>query len=225
MPVFIIIPVYNEGAPLFAVIKDLKTHGFHNIILVDDGSNPPLRYPATDSGTFIVRHPVNMGQGAALETGMKLAIKKAADIVVHFDADGQHSAADIYNLTAPLFQNRADIVLGSRFMEKSNTNISFFRKILVHGARYFNKCMTGLLLTDAHNGLRALNKKAISKMNFSQNRMAHATEILTIIKKNNLKWEEVPVSVWYTAYSKTKGQKPFQIINIFFDILLKKLKP
>jgi polyprenyl-phospho-N-acetylgalactosaminyl synthase len=225
MLVFIVIPVYNEGAPLFEVISDLKTQGFHNIILVDDGSDPPLRYPALDDGTFIIRHPVNLGQGAALETGMKLAIKKGADVVVHFDADGQHSAVDIHQLTAPLFENRADIVLGSRFMEKSETNISRLRKILVHGARYFNKCMTGLLLTDAHNGLRAINKKAMSKMNFTQNRMAHATEILTIIKKNNLRWKEVPVSVWYTAYSKTKGQKPFQIINIFFDIVLKKLKP
>lgn len=224
MNVFIIIPAYNEGVKIATVVSNLVEQGFSNIIIIDDGSEKRLDAISIGYNVSLVRHAVNLGQGAALQTGMQLAIIKEADIVVHFDADDQHLASDIHHLIAPLLSDEADVVMGSRFMAGSKSNTPFIRKMLLQIARYVNKLFTGYLLTDAHNGLRALNKKALQKIKITENRMAHATEILSLIKKNELRWREVPVSIFYSKYSVTKGQNFLHGINIFFDLVLKKLK-
>src|SRR4029079_19417277 len=126
-------------------------------------------------------------QGAALQTGIDYAKMLEADIVVTFDADGQHSAADVKTLVEPLLKNEVDIVLGSRFLT-TNTDIPFPRKIVLQVARWVNFLFTGILLTDAHNGLRALGKRGLEKITITENRMAHASEILFEIKKQNLKF-------------------------------------
>jgi glycosyltransferase involved in cell wall biosynthesis len=224
MNVFIIIASYNEQASTVLTIAKLFTHGFYNIVLVDDGSLEPLTIKSLSQKVLLIKHPINLGQGAALQTGVEVAKKHGADIVVHFDADGQHEASDIAPLIQPLLENRADVVLGSRFMEGAKSNISFGRKLFLQIARIVNFFFTGLWLSDAHNGLRALNKAALQKIVLTENRMAHASEILSLIKKHQLRWCEVPVNILYTNYSKQKGQKPVNAIHIFFDLLLKKLK-
>jgi polyprenyl-phospho-N-acetylgalactosaminyl synthase len=220
--VFVVIPAYNESAVIESVVHQLLPYNYH-LIVVDDGSDTPLFSLFKNLPVTILRHPVNLGQGAALQTGIEYALTKQATYIVTFDADGQHQASDIESLLVPLTSNAADISLGSRFIKGGGHNMTFTRKVLIQIARFLNYCLTGLLLTDAHNGLRAMNRKAASAIRIRQNGMAHATELLTQIKKNRLLYKEIPVTIRYTAYSRKKGQTVWSSFRIFFDILLNKI--
>ncbi len=162
-----------------------------------------------------------MGQGAALQTGIKFALQKNANIFVTFDADGQHMPADIAPMLEMLKGN--DIVFGSRFTNQNKTKVSLTRRALLSFARYLNFILTGILLTDAHNGLRVFNRKAALGINILENRMAHATELLIIVAKNKFKYTEAPVHINYTPYSVKKGQKSFHSFKVLQDIFLYKI--
>jgi len=221
--IFIVVPVFNEATVIEQTLLDLSTLPY-NIIIVDDGSNDDIKKVVKNYPVLFISHAVNLGQGAALQTGMELAKKMDAEIVIHFDADGQHTATDINKLVEPIINNESDIVFGSRFLNnQSSQNIPFIKKIVLQIARYVNWFYTGILLSDAHNGLRALNKKAISTIVISENKMAHASEILYLTKKNNLRYKEVPVTISYTSYSKKKGQGILNSINILIHLIFKKI--
>ncbi len=220
--VFVIVPAFNENAVIVSVVSDLLFYKF-NVLIVDDGSDIPLALLFRNFPVTILRHTVNLGQGAALQTGIEFALSKGAKYLVTFDADGQHQTNDIENLLVPLTNNAADISLGSRFIKGGGHNMTFVRKVFIQTARLLNYCLTGLLLTDAHNGLRAMNRKAASVIRIRQNGMAHATELLTQIKKNKLLYKEIPVTIRYTAYSRKKGQTVWSSFRIFFDLLLNKI--
>jgi glycosyltransferase involved in cell wall biosynthesis len=218
---FIIIPSFNEESVLRSTVEPLLNRGY-DIVIVDDGSlNDQAKFVA-ELPVTVIRHQQNLGQGAALETGTQYALAKEASYIVHFDADGQHGYPDIEHLLAPLHSNTADIVFGSRFLTKQSS-LPFFRSLLLHAGRYVNFVFTGLLLSDAHNGMRAFNRKAAELLRLKENRMAHASEILLLVKKNKLRFTEVAVEVRYTDYSKTKGQSGWNSIRILFDLLLHKL--
>ena len=220
--IFIIIPVYNENPEvLIAVIKKLMEFSY-SIVIVDDGSSQNVQEFFRDDAVKVLTHPVNLGQGAALQTGFEFAKIMNADIVITFDGDGQHNPGDLEILISPLLNGKADVALGSRFL-KEGSKIPLRKKLLLHLARLTNYLFTGILLSDAHNGLRALNKKALEKICITENRMAHASEILFEIKKHQLKYIEVPVQIDYTAYSKQKGQTGWDSIKILFDLVLHKL--
>lgn len=219
---YIIVPAFNENTIIRQVINDLLAHRYR-IIVVDDGSEEPVADLLNDLPVHILRHHVNLGQGAALQTGIEYALSNNAGYIVTFDADGQHIATDIERLLQPLVSNEADIALGSRFIEGSKHNMPAGRKIIIKGARWLNYMLTGLLLTDAHNGLRAMNKKAAAAIQITQNGMSHASELLTEIKKKKLRHKEVPVTIRYTDYSKNKGQSAWSSFRIFFDLLLNKI--
>jgi glycosyltransferase involved in cell wall biosynthesis len=219
---FIIIPSFNERPEtLSKVVSELLPLPFE-IILVDDGSFIPVK---TDPhpGLHLVRHAHNLGQGASLQTGMMLAKKLNADLIVTFDADGQHRADDIVTLIQPILAEEADIVLGSRFLEGSLHNAGVIRRLMLFTARFVNRLFTGVQLSDAHNGLRAMNRKAIRLIELKENRMAHATEIIHQVGKHELRFREVPVHIIYSSYSRKKGQSLFNSIRIFFDLVLHKL--
>ena len=220
--VFIIIPAYNENAVIRSVLEKLLPCKY-TIVVVDDGSAQNLFPLINDMPVYSICHQVNLGQGAALQTGIEFALSKQALYIATFDADGQHHPGDIENLLEPLTDNRADVVFGSRFMEGSVHNMPVKRKLLLQTARYINYFFTGLLLTDAHNGLRAMNRKAALQIRIEENSMAHATEILAQVKKNKLHYTEIPVNIMYTGYSKAKGQTVWSGFRIFFDILLNKI--
>ena len=221
--IFIVVPVFNEATVIEQTLRDLSTLPY-NIIIVDDGSNDDIKNITRNYPVIFISHAVNLGQGAALQTGMELAKKMDAEVVVHFDADGQHTAADINKLIEPIINNECDIVFGSRFLNnQSSQNIPFVKKIVLQIARYVNWLYTGILLSDAHNGLRALNKKAIDAIVISENKMAHASEILYLTKKNNLRYKEVPVTISYTSYSQKKGQGILNSINILIHLIFKKI--
>ena len=220
--VFIIIPCYNEQAVLRETVNGLLSLNAR-VILVDDGSTVPVRKVLDGLPVEILRHPINLGQGAALQTGMDYAVQKGARAVIHFDADGQHQADDIPRFLEALEQG-ADVVLGSRFLRAEDSNILPRRKrLLLQGARLVNLIFTGLWLSDAHNGFRALNLRALKAIRLQENRMAHASEILGQIRQARLKVIEIPTRISYTEYSVRKGQKLSNSLNILLDLLLRKL--
>jgi len=220
--IFIIVPAFNEQEVLRQTISELVEPGY-SVVLVDDGSSIPQQQFVTHFPVHCVRHELNLGQGAALQTGTEYALEKGAEFIIHFDADGQHLVSDISKLLRPLLNNDCDVVFGSRFLNNTTNAVPFTKKILIHTARYVHSFFSGLLLTDAHNGLRAMNRKAASLLVITENRMGHASELLFLIQQHKLRLQEVAVTILYTAYSKDKGQSSWNSIRIGFDLLLHKL--
>jgi len=220
--IFIIVPAYNESREVLLTVLDKLLSTPFCIILIDDGSSEPIinLYPEK---IFLIRHPVNLGQGASLQTGFDLAKKLHADYIITYDADGQHQPSDIYNLLDPLIKDEADITLGSRFLKKNHHNAGLVKQLMLFIARIINNLLTGITLTDAHNGLRGLNKKALENISLTENRMAHATELIFKIKQHNVRYKEIPVHIMYNNYSKKKGQRFSDGVKVFFDIVLHKL--
>jgi glycosyltransferase involved in cell wall biosynthesis len=220
--IYVVIPSYNEQTVIRPVVEGLLSYGYE-VIVVDDGSEAPAAKVLAGLPVYSLQHEVNLGQGAAIQTGIEFALSMDANYVITFDADGQHHAENIEELLQPLREDRCDIVLGSRFLEGSVHNMPAKRKLLLQFGRRLNYLFTGLFLTDAHNGLRAMNRKAATAIRITENRMAHATEILSLIRKNRLRYLELPVKVTYSEYSKKKGQALGSSFRIVFDLLLNKL--
>jgi polyprenyl-phospho-N-acetylgalactosaminyl synthase len=219
--IFVIVPAFNEETALRSTVSSLLATGY-TIVVVDDGSAEKQSDVLQGLMVHYLQHPVNLGQGAALQTGNAYALKMNAEFIVHFDSDGQHLPENIQTLLQPLLENKCDVTFGSRFLDKKN-KLPFSKKVVLQLARMLNFFLTGLLLTDAHNGLRAMNRNAAEKIILRENRMAHASEILFLVKKNKLRFKEVPVEIRYSDYSTQKGQSSWNSIRIFFDLLLHKL--
>ncbi|HMC85193.1 MAG TPA: glycosyltransferase family 2 protein [Chitinophagaceae bacterium] len=221
--VYVIIPIYNETLLLHEIITQLLAHSYSNIVVIDDGSALNIREIVMNLPVIYIRHKINLGQGAALQTGFEYVKKMNFDAVVTFDGDGQHNVDDIAKLLSYIDDGSADISLGSRFLNNGKSQVPFVRRLILQTARLINLVFSGLLLTYAHNGLRALNKKAVELIHFSENRMAHASEILFQIKKNQLRFKEVPVFIKYDPTSAKKGQSSIDSVKILFDLVLHKL--
>ena len=218
--VWLVIAAYREEAVIADVVRPLVETGY-SVVVVDDGSPDHTAERARGAGADIVRHAINRGQGAALQSGLRYALGRGARILVTFDADGQHSAADIPRLVRPIAEGTADIVLGSRFLEHAST-VPIARRILLRGAVAFTGVMSGVRLTDAHNGLRALSRRAAEKIDLQLDRMAHASEIIDQLARTGYPLVEVSVAVQYTAYSLEKGQRAGNAARIVWDYLLNK---
>jgi len=221
--VFILIPAFNESKVIRKTILPVLEKGY-TVVLIDDCSSDNMVEAVKDLPIHYVRHSINLGQGAAIQTGIQYAYKMGAEYGVTFDADGQHNFEEIPKMLEPVIAGRADITKGSRFMKGGIAeSIPGFRKTIIKTAIIVNGILTGLWLSDAHNGFRAMNRLALSKIKITQNRMAHATEFLSLIKNNQLRCEEVPVHIVYTDYSMNKGQGNLNAVNIVIDIILNKI--
>ena len=222
MKTFIVIAAYNEGKSIINVITSLKRHNYNNIVVVDDGSKDNTYDVIKKQKVYALRHTINRGQGAALKTGIDFALKQGADIIVTFDADGQHLAEDVKNVIRPVEKGEADAVLGSRFLDK-RTEVPFLKKMTLKAGILFTWIFSGIKLTDTHNGFRALSRKAAQQIRITQDRMEHASEIIDEIHRKKIKFLEVPVKIVYSEYSKAKGQSIFNSFRIAFKFLLGKL--
>jgi len=219
---YIIIPVYNEEKVIVSVVKKVLKN-FSNVVCINDGSTDSSAAEILKTEAHLVNHPVNMGQGAAIQTGIEYALQdKNIKYFVTFDADGQHSLADVEAMLKYIKEHQVDIVLGSRFLGSAQ-NLTGFRKFILKLAVKFSNFTTGLKLTDAHNGLRVFNRKVAENLHITMPDMAHASEIIHRIAEHNFRYKEVPVTITYTDYSKAKGQSAINAVNITFDILLQKV--
>jgi len=218
--VCIIVPIYNEEQVVRSIIQSLVAENFTTVI-VDDGSSDNSLQLISDLSVIILKHSTNFGQGAALQTGFEFARKNPnLEIFVTFDSDGQHQIKDIEKIILPLKDNKADIVFGTRFQD-DKTKMPVLKRIILKLAIKYTSLSTGVPLTDAHNGFRAMNRKALNEMKINLNGMAHASEIVAIAHKSNLRIAETPVEILYTKYSKSKGQSILNSINIISDLFLR----
>jgi glycosyltransferase involved in cell wall biosynthesis len=219
--IWIVIAAFNEAAVLSPIVSDLLLRSYR-VVVVDDGSCDATGQIAFSAGATVVTHPVNLGQGAALQTGINFALQQGADYVVTFDADGQHRSSDITQLIDALVDHDASYALGSRFLGSSR-GMPLGRRLLLQAAIWLTRGMTGLRLTDTHNGLRAMTREGASRISLRQNRMAHASERLEQIAASGLHHVEVPVTIDYTRYSLAKGQRFSDSLAILFDLSAQKL--
>lgn len=217
---WLIVPVFNEGEVLGDVVAGIR-RVFPNVVCVDDGSRDSSAEIARVAGAAVVRHPINLGQGAALQTGFEFALARpGADFFVTFDSDGQHRVEDAIAMVRRLATENLDVVIGSRFLD-DRSNVGLLKRVVLRMAVVFERLRSGMRLSDAHNGLRAFNRAAASEMRIEQNRMAHASEITAQIGRLKLRYAEQPVQVIYTEYSKRKGQSIWNSINILSDLYFK----
>lgn len=218
--VWLIVPLFNEAAVVRDVVASARAT-FPHIVCVDDGSSDASVDEAKAGGAIVLRHPINLGQGAALQTGIEFArAQMGAEYFVTFDSDGQHLVSDAEAMVLRLREEPYDIIVGSRFLD-GRTDAGRLKKLVLRIAVMFERISTGVRLTDAHNGLRAFNRTAAFALNIRQNRMAHASEIVAQIGEHHLRYDEQPVHIVYTDYSRSKGQSLWNSVNILSELFIK----
>lgn len=219
--VAVIIPAYNEDKTIAGVIKAVSKYT-DKVIVIDDGSKDRTATKVKGKKAILLRHIINLGQGAAIQTGFDYAKEIGADIVVTFDADGQFKASQIRDMIKPIINRKADVVLGSRFLGRVR-NIPPLRHAILKAGILFTSFFSRIKLSDTHNGFRAFSKYAYGLMDIRHNRWAHPSDIIYQISKNRFRVTEVPVNVDYTAYSIKKGQRNIEAIKIPFQLIAKAL--
>lgn len=221
--VVFIVPCFNEASVIYDNInKIFKTYNF--VVCVDDGSNDESVNEIRKTNALLVKHPINLGQGAALQTGVEYVLKflPGIEYFVTFDADGQHSLKDVTKMLKTIKKERLDIVMGSRFLGRAH-GIKYSKKLVLKAAIKFTNIFSSVKLTDTHNGLRVFNRKFAESLNITMSDMAHASEIIDIIGSGEWTYKEVPITISYTDYSMSKGQSMFNSINILFDLLITRI--
>lgn len=217
---WLVVPLYNEATVVGDVITEALAT-FPRIVCVDDGSTDGSGDVARAAGATVITHAVNLGQGAALQTGISYVCEQpGARSLVTFDADGQHQVQDAAAMVDLIAAGETSIVFGSRFLD-GRTKPGLMKRTILRFAVWFTKQSTGMRLTDAHNGLRAMTVEAAAKVNLVQDGMAHASEIVLQLGRTGLPWREYPVHVLYTDYSRSKGQSMWNSVNILVDLLFK----
>lgn len=218
--VWVIIPMFNEGSVIGGVVADVR-QTFPNVVCIDDGSSDSSVDAARQAGAIVVEHPINLGQGAALQTGLDYALSDPAmDAVVTFDADGQHRIEDAVDMLERLRAENLDIVIGSRFLDK-RTQMGALKRTVLKMAAVYTRLTTGMALTDAHNGLRVIGRPLAELIQLRQNRMAHASELVDQVGAAKVNWAEHPTHILYTDYSRAKGQSVLNSVNILVDLLFR----
>jgi glycosyltransferase involved in cell wall biosynthesis len=213
----VIVPAFNESAIIGPIIGGVRSR-FARVVVVDDGSVDATASAALAAGAIVLRHAVNAGQGAALQTGIDYALANGATYVATFDADGQHHVEDLVTMLAVLQASPHDIVLGSRFLGHAE-GLTVARRLVLKAAVLFTNLTTGLKLTDAHNGLRVMTASAARQLHIRQDGMAHASELIEQIGRLGLRFAEVPVTITYSDYSRAKGQRLSNSLLILRDLV------
>lgn len=216
--VWVVIPLFNEEAVIADIIADVRK-SFLNVLCVDDGSRDRSATRAAGAGALVIQHAVNLGQGAALQTGIRYVLERGARYIVTFDADGQHQVVDAVSMVEVARKENLAIIFGSRFLD-ARTHPGFLKQLVLRTAVWFTRKSTGLRLTDAHNGLRVIRADAAASVDLNQDRMAHASEIVLQLGRTRLPWREYPVHVLYTEYSRGKGQSLWNSVNILIDLMV-----
>ena len=195
------IPAYNEEKNIASILLRLKNISEY-IIVCDDGSSDLTYEIAKKLGAIVVKHKKNLGYGAAIKTIFLKAQEINADALVTFDADGQHKIEDIDKILVPIKNNKADIVIGSRFLNDKQ-KISKYRKIGIKTITELTNITSGTKITDSQSGFRGYNRKTLENIKLTESGMGVSTEILIKAKKSNFKIIEVPIIVSYEGETST----------------------
>jgi glycosyltransferase involved in cell wall biosynthesis len=218
--VCVVIPMFNEASVVGQVVCDVRQH-YPTVVCVDDGSADASLAAARGAGAMLVQHPMNLGQGAALRTGLEFGLTlPEVRYFVTFDADGQHDIADVAAMLEILDAGAAQIVFGSRFLDQ-RTQLTRAKRLVLAAAVRYSKASTGLALSDTHNGLRAFTRDVAVGLDLQMNGMAHASELLHLVAEMKVRYAEVPVHIAYTEYSRGKGQPLMNAVNILFDLIFR----
>jgi glycosyltransferase involved in cell wall biosynthesis len=223
MNTFVVIPAYNEEQKIGEVIENLLENGYSNIVIVDDCSSDNTMSVARQYNVAVLEHVVNRGQGAALETGTQYSLQSGADIIVHYDADGQMAVENIADALREFQDQSIDVVLGSRYLGVRPENMPQLRKLILFVGRLFNFFVLGIKLTDPQGGFRVLRRSAAKRLEFKQDRMAHCSQLLQDMFQKHMKIKEIPVKIIYTEYSMQKGQANANALRIVWNLFLQKL--
>ncbi len=218
--IFVVMAAYNEAGAIRPVVNSLLP-AYPHVVVVDDASTDGTAEVLKDSPVYLLHHCVNRGQGAALQTGIEFALSRGADIVVTFDADGQHDAEQIPEMVAPILAGECEVTLGSRFLGRTE-GMPIARRLVLKAAIVFTRIFSRIRVSDIHNGFRAFSARAAARIHLQMDRMAHASEILDQIQQSGLRYREVPVTIRYTSYSIGKGQSSWNAVRIAFELLLKR---
>jgi len=220
---FVVIAAYNEEACIEEVARDVRAV-YPHVVVVDDGSTDRTFEAAGRGATYTLRHVINRGQGAALQTGIEFALLHDARFIVTFDADGQHRVEDIEPMIAPIARGDCEITLGSRFLGETQ-DMPASRKWMLRVAVLFTRIVNRVKVTDAHNGFRVFSNRAARCIDITLDRMAHASELIDQIKASGLPFKEVPVRIRYTEYSLSKGQSFGGALKVVWQYLIGRALP
>ena len=203
--IYIVIPAKDEASKIGLVVKKIQKEGFNNIIVVNDGSSDATANVAVKQGATVLNHIVNLGPGAATQTGMDFALLQGAKVVVTIDGDNQHYPSDIWKLLQKMQEEQLDVVIGSRFIEK-NGLIPWHRLLFNKIGNWVTAFFTGLLVTDSQSGLKAMHVRFVEKTDLKLNGFEFCTEIINHIRRHDVSYAEIPIQVKYTQESMAKGQ-------------------
>lgn len=219
--VWIIVPAFNEAQVIGDVVTDLR-RAFTHVVVVDDGSRDDTADIALQAGAHVVPHPVNLGQGAAIQTGVEYTrVQPEARLFATFDADGQHRVTDVLAMLERISSGSVDVVVGTRFAGSGAVGTPRLKRIILRAAAQLSPSSRRLRLTDAHNGLRVFNRKVADQLNLTMTGMSHASEFIALADQHRWRVVEQPVEILYTTYSTAKGQPLLNGVNIVFDGFLR----
>ena len=195
MKIIIGIPAFNEEKNIGPIVAKLKKK-YDQVIVCDDGSSDMTETIALSLGAHVVKHDKNLGYGSAIKTIFNEAGKLEGDVLVTFDADGQHQISEIESVLQPIFENKADLVIGSRFLGETK-DLPKYRKIGIKTITGLTNVMTGSKITDSQSGFRAYTKKVLKEISPTESGMGISTEILIKASKKEMRIVEVPITVSY----------------------------
>ena len=201
----IILPAFNEAPAIGEVIRDIHRHGFPRIIVVDDGSTDKTAAIASERGAYVISHRINRGKGAAVKTGMEGARFLGTDIIVTMDADGQHQAKDIYALITPILSGHCDIALGTRQWKSSA--IPRHRALQNLAANTATWLLYHQWVADSQSGFRAYSRLAADCIDTAADYYDFDSDVIREIRAHQLRFAEVPISVRYSSYARTKSTR------------------
>ncbi|KPJ85899.1 hypothetical protein AMJ57_01450 [Parcubacteria bacterium SG8_24] len=199
----VIVPAYNEERTVGAVVRSLAADG-HEVIVVDDGSADRTGEAARRAGARVIRHVLNRGLGAAIGTGVAAALRGPAEVLVTFDADGQHRSEDIPRLVGPIGCDEADVTIGTRSEKRHRMPLT--RRLANWTGNALTFLLFGKWVNDSQSGLRAFSRPAAEDLELRCDRMEVSSEIIKEIKRHGWRLVEVPIVPIYTEYSMSKGQ-------------------
>jgi UDP-N-acetylglucosamine---dolichyl-phosphate N-acetylglucosaminyltransferase len=218
----VVIPAFNEEKSISKVLDGLLQNGWRNIVVVNDGSRDKTsKIVKRYKDVHLVEHAINRGLGGALGTGLQAACKLGHDVIVTFDADGQHDVRNLSAVVKPIHKGECEVVIGSRLINPKG--MPWYRRLMNRFANIVTYTLFQIWTTDSQSGFRAFSLNAAHKLDLQTNKMEVSSEILHKIHANKLKFKEIPIKAIYTDYSLSKGQNFFEGVKTLIKLLIYKV--